>query len=59
MRKDSTDRVVEHKGFARREGFIFALGRFDFRHMRRPAKSGACPAIAGQVLGGAKWLVKL
>ena len=59
MRKGSTDPVVEHKGFARRDGFIFALEPFDFTHMRCPAKSGACPAIAGHLSGGAKWLVKL
>jgi hypothetical protein len=59
MPKDSTDPVVEHKGFARREGFIFALEHFDFTDMRRPAKSWACPAIAGHLSGGAKWLVNL
>ena len=56
--KHSRKRVVEHKGFARRAGFVFALEHFNFTHMRCPAKSGACPAIAGHLTGGAKWLVK-
>jgi hypothetical protein len=59
MRNGNKDSVVEHKGFARRAGFILALDHFDFRHMRCPAKSGACPAIAGHLSGGAKWLAKL
>ena len=49
--KSSEDPVVEHKGFARRAVFVFALEHFYFTHMGCPAKSGACPAIAGHPSG--------
>jgi hypothetical protein len=50
---------VEHKGIAGRDGAIFGLARLGFRHIRCRAKSRTCPAIAGHLLGGSKWRVKL
>jgi hypothetical protein len=52
MRKDNTDSVVEHKGFAGRAGAIFALARIGLRHLRCRSKLGPRPAIAGRLLGG-------
>ena len=59
MLRGSKDPVVEHKGFAGHRGLIFGLTDFRFRHLMCPAKSDPCPAIAGHLCGGAKWLAKL
>lgn len=57
--KSSEDLVVEHKGIAGHGGLVFGLTGFRFGHLWCPAKSDPCPAIAGHLFGGAKWLVKL